>query len=235
MPEMPDVIGGETITVEWGNDIRDRTVQRYADAEARDTEHATPAAGDLSYLEDTGDVDVYHSGGWRHLGAQVAAIQMLAGGSVPIGWLLCNGQAVSRTTYAALFAVIGTTWGAGNGSTTFNVPDMRGRYPRGVAASGSGDAIGETFGADTLPNHVHTPGSHVHAVNPPNTETTSADSGVPAGGQEFDIGGSNLPHRHDVNIAEFNSGTPSASNTGNPTTSPSTLPASAAVNFIIKT
>src|SRR3990167_8065526 len=59
----------------------------------------------------------------------------------PSGWLLCDGSAVSRTTYAALFAVIGTTYGAGNGSTTFNVPDLRGRIAVG---SGTGTAYGAT-------------------------------------------------------------------------------------------
>jgi len=50
-----------------------------------------------------------------------------AGTSAPAGFLLCGGQAVSRATYAALFAAIGTTFGAGDGSTTFNLPDLRGR------------------------------------------------------------------------------------------------------------
>lgn len=54
-----------------------------------------------------------------------------AGPTAPTGWLLCDGSAVSRTTYPTLFAAIGTTWGAGDGSTTFNVPDMRGRVPAG--------------------------------------------------------------------------------------------------------
>lgn len=53
------------------------------------------------------------------------------GAAVPAGWLECFGQAVSRTTYAALFAVIGSAHGAGDGSTTFNLPDMRGRVPAG--------------------------------------------------------------------------------------------------------
>lgn len=54
-----------------------------------------------------------------------------AGPTAPSGWLLCFGQAVSRVTYAALFAAIGTSHGAGDGSTTFNLPDMRGRVPAG--------------------------------------------------------------------------------------------------------
>lgn len=53
------------------------------------------------------------------------------GASVPGGWMLCDGSAKSRTTYAALFAAIGTFYGGGDGSTTFNIPDLRGRVPAG--------------------------------------------------------------------------------------------------------
>jgi len=74
---------------------------------------------------------------------------------VPTGWLECSGSAVSRTTYANLFAAIGTTWGVGDGSTTFNLPDLRGEFPRGydhgrgvdsgrALASAQADAM-ETF------------------------------------------------------------------------------------------
>lgn len=61
----------------------------------------------------------------------VGTIAPFAGNTAPPGWLLCYGQAISRTTYAALFAVTGTTFGAGDGSTTFNLPDCRGRLPLG--------------------------------------------------------------------------------------------------------
>lgn len=60
-----------------------------------------------------------------------ADIKMVATSTVPSGWFECNGQAISRTTYASLFAAIGVVYGAGNGTTTFNVPDMRGEFPRG--------------------------------------------------------------------------------------------------------
>lgn len=60
-----------------------------------------------------------------------------AGSTAPSGWLLCDGSAVSRTTYAALFAAIGTTYGTGNGSTTFNLPDLRGRVAAGKDNMGS--------------------------------------------------------------------------------------------------
>jgi microcystin-dependent protein len=71
------------------------------------------------------------------------SVQMYAGASAPTGWLLCDASAVSRTTYAALFAIISTTYGVGDGSTTFNVPDMRGRVPVGVG-TGTGDGASGT-------------------------------------------------------------------------------------------
>ncbi len=69
-----------------------------------------------------------------------------AGKTAPAGWLLCDGSAVSRTAYAALFAVIGTTYGAGNGSTTFTLPDLRGRVAAGANAS---NALASRAGADS--------------------------------------------------------------------------------------
>lgn len=84
-----------------------------------------------------------------------------AGPTAPEGWLLCDGSAVSRTTYADLFAAIGTTWGAGDGSTTFNIPDMRGRIPRGVATSGTGNVLGQGVGTAQV-----TPTLQEDLVNP---------------------------------------------------------------------
>lgn len=70
------------------------------------------------------------------------------GAAAPTGWLLCFGQAVSRTTYAALFAVIGTVFGSGDGATTFNLPDIRGRVDAGKDDMG-GAAAGRLTGAQT--------------------------------------------------------------------------------------
>ncbi len=78
-------------------------------------------------LEATVKAGVEHFGGFPS-GTMIA----FAGKSVPDGWLLCNGALVSRTTYAKLFAAIGTAWGAGDGSTTFKLPDADGRVMQGA-------------------------------------------------------------------------------------------------------
>jgi hypothetical protein len=65
-------------------------------------------------------------------GIPIGTIVTFGGNTTPTGWFLCNGQSVSRTTYAALFNTIGTAYGNGDGSTTFNVPDFRGKFLRGL-------------------------------------------------------------------------------------------------------
>lgn len=89
-----------------------------------------------------------------------------AGASAPTGYLLCNGAAVSRTTYARLFAAIGTTWGAGDGTTTFNVPDLRGRAAigAGTGASLTVRTLGDTGGEETHQLTVTEMPSHVHGI-----------------------------------------------------------------------
>jgi microcystin-dependent protein len=99
----------------------------------------------------------------------VGAVSDFAGSSLPAGWFLCDGSAVSRTTYSALYAVIGTTYGIGDGSLTFNLPDCRGRVTVG-AGTGAGltaRALAATFGEE---NHLVSSGemaSHTHTINDP--------------------------------------------------------------------
>jgi microcystin-dependent protein len=130
------------------------------------------------------------------VGIPIGAIMPYAATSAPTGWLLCDGSAVSRTTYADLFAIISTTHGQGNGSTTFNVPDYRGRFLRGVdgvagrdpdAASrttmatggNSGNNVGSVqSGAYASHTHIqdahnHTQDAHTHTQN----SHTHTDSG----------------------------------------------------------
>lgn len=98
--------------------------------------------------------------------------------AAPTNHLLLNGQAVSRATYADLFALWGVTFGPGNGTTTFNVPDMRGFFPFGKSAAGTGSVLGGTFGAidhvHTGPSHTHTVAAHNH-TGPSHTHTISVD------------------------------------------------------------
>ncbi len=87
----------------------------------------------------------------------VGSVIAYARNTAPIGYLKCNGAAVSRTTYARLFAIIGTTFGAGNGSTTFNLPDLRGEFIRGWD-DGRGIDSGRAFGsaqAQDIQSHNH--------------------------------------------------------------------------------
>lgn len=88
---------------------------------------------------------------------QVGKVSYYACVTAPSGYLKANGAAVSRTTYANLFAAIGIVWGAGDGSTTFNLPDLRGLFPRGYD-DGAGIDSGRVFGSiqqDELKLHTH--------------------------------------------------------------------------------
>lgn len=88
-------------------------------------------------------------------------IQMYAGGSAPTNWLICDGSAVSRTTYSALFSVIGTTYGAGNGTTTFNIPNLQNKMPIGLGSglfnnlNNTGGSVTTTLTTNELPAHSH--------------------------------------------------------------------------------
>jgi microcystin-dependent protein len=145
------------------------------------------------------------SGAWTSLpGGIVLPFGMVvdyAGTSAPSLWLLCYGQAINRTTYADLFSAIGTTYGTGDGSTTFNLPDCRGRVVAGEDDMGgvsanrltgltngvNGDTLGASGGLESftlattnLPSHSHTfsgttssNGDHNHDVNNVGTQGTT--------------------------------------------------------------
>lgn len=118
-----------------------------------------------------------------------------AGATAPTGWFLCYGQAVSRTTYADLFAVVGTTYGAGDGSTTFNLPDLRGRVIAGKDDMGGvsadrltdqsggldGDVLGDTGGAETHTLVEAELAAHTHSVPSGGGGASNYALGGPAG------------------------------------------------------
>jgi microcystin-dependent protein len=119
-----------------------------------------------------------------------------AGATAPAGFLLCGGQAVSRATYAALFAAIGTAFGAGDGSTTFNLPDLRGRAAFGkddmggsaasrITSGGSGIAGTTLAAAGGAETHTLTTGqmpAHSHAVSDPGHSHIQDAGAIPPGG-----------------------------------------------------
>lgn len=110
-----------------------------------------------------GDDDMIPSGAILHFGGTVA----------PTGYLLCDGSAVSRTTYAALFAAIGIAFGAGDTITTFNVPDIRGRSPVGTG-NGAGltaRAIAASGGEETHPLVLAENAPHTHTIATQNSTT----------------------------------------------------------------
>ena len=147
---------------------------------------ASPSNGLMIYQTDQDSGFYYYDGSsWSNVGLSgptgpagpagptgpTGSIVAFAGINIPDGWLVCDGTAVDRTTYSDLFAVISDYWGSGDGSTTFNLPDFRGRFLRGVdsgagndsdassrfslnAGGNSGDNVG-SYQNDQLKSHNH--------------------------------------------------------------------------------
>jgi microcystin-dependent protein len=125
----------------------------------------TPPAGDISTkIATTAFVSAFFPPG---------VIVPYAGGVAPAGWLFCNGSAVDRTFFSNLFAVIGTTYGVGNGTSTFNIPDLRGRVPVGLNA-GTFNVLGKVGGEETHATTLAEMPVHTHSL-------TSDSAGTPSG------------------------------------------------------
>lgn len=108
----------------------------------------------------------------------IGQVVFMAGANAPSGFLKCNGQLVSRTTYASLFAVIGTTYGAGDGATTFNLPDLRGEFVR-CFDDGKGTDAGRAFGsaqAGSVEAHTHYQRGNPAPAFAPGSTYTAADA-----------------------------------------------------------
>ena len=155
----------------------------YSNALTVDWSGNVEAAGDLTAVDINASGDISAAGNVMAVG-MAGMVQMFAGlaATAPAGWLVCDGLAVSRTDYAELFAVIGTRFGSGDGSTTFNLPDLRGRSPlgtnaaalpngansnfstRNLAATGGAETVKLTSGQSGVPAHSH--GKGTLAVSP---------------------------------------------------------------------
>lgn len=150
----------------------------------------------------------------------VGSILAFGGSSAPTGWLLCDGSAVSRTTYATLFAALGTAWGVGDGSTTFNLPDMRGASPAGAGTS-TGYTQNETITFATKYNDQIQ--GHYHDIGTTITVATS-------GGTYFQAPGTGTDG---VNFSQVASPANDGVN-GTPRTGNTTRGKVVGVNYIIK-
>jgi microcystin-dependent protein len=173
--------------------------------------------------------------GYVDLGSPAGIIAPFAGTSAPSGWLPCDGSAVSQTTYAALFAAIGTTWDiGGEGAGNFRLPDLRGMFLRGAGTNATGSSSGAVgqpvsdYAADTYLNHSHTATStdsgHTH------TYQAFGTASLAAGGSSY-----TLPNSYPTG----NTGTGNANITTTVATSTTgsteTKPKNYGVLYIIKT
>jgi microcystin-dependent protein len=157
----------------------------------------TPTSGDNSTLvATTAFVQVN--------GTPTGGLMLWPTASPPANWLICNGAAVSRTTYATLFAVVGTVFGAGNGSTTFNLPNYTDRMPIGAGSSyavnAQGGAASTTLTTTELPSHSHSASSSSSSSFSGSAGTTSAVD---------------LNHTHSYNLGFITGGGPYAQVTTN--------------------
>lgn len=100
----------------------------------------------VATLSTSADLSASQTAGAAALLMPTGVVLPYAGTAAPSGWLACNGSAISRTLYATLFSAIGTSFGVGDGSTTFNLPDLRGRFPRFNDAMFGGSAAGRDSG-----------------------------------------------------------------------------------------
>ena len=141
----------------------------------------------------------------------VGVIELWAGDTAPTNFMFCQGQAVSRTTYAALFSVLGTKYGVGDGSTTFNLPNLKGRVPVGLdTAQSEFNTLGKTGGEKKhvlteaeMPSHTHIQNAHNHTQNAHGHSLNQSNIWYNSGGSANIASGSST-NRATANVAANN-------------------------------
>jgi microcystin-dependent protein len=161
LPAGNPVVVGSVIEADWANPTMSDIANEITASLPRDG--SAPMIGPLILSRDAelddepitkSQFDTALGGSNNYLPA--GAVQAFAMNAVPTGWLKCNGAAVSRTTYADLFDAIGTTYGTGNGTTTFTLPDLRGSFVRGLDESRGVDTARTLGTTQTGANQSHT-------------------------------------------------------------------------------
>jgi len=208
-PVYPPTAGGPLEAI-WGIAASEHVVQRFTDIADRNAKWTSPPTGAICVTTGPLSAWMYDGSAWVPFGGTIVGeMKMWSGTTIPSGYMLADGRALSRTTYALLFATIGTTWGAGDGSATFNIPDMRSRSPMG-AGTGVGlsaRTVAQKFGAESvglaiahLPAHNHSlsvsgssdsQGTHNHKVDtgPASIYTHHGSTTDPSVGQVQHIAG----------------------------------------------
>ena len=153
----------------------------------------TPATGDIRFNTSLTQFEGYNGSAWGEIanGVPAGSVFSFATSTVPSGYLECNGAAVSRSTYASLFSSISTTWGVGDGSSTFNLPDLRGQFVRGWDNSAGVDS-GRSFASsqsdqNKAHNHSITDPGHTHSWDRQDATTDSGYRPWPASNNDCNL------------------------------------------------
>ena len=232
LPVGNPVVTGTTITSNWGNTTMSDIATALTGSVAADGQ--TPITGNLQMggnkvtgmADGTASTDAATYGQVVGINSVITGtINMWPTTSAPTGYLLCAGSAISRTTYAALFAIIGTTFGVGDGTTTFNLPNYTNRMPYGTtvgATGGSADAV--------VVSHTHTATvtdpQHSHTALSGNFVVDEAYGGTPYGSGSL---GGRAP-----TTSSASTGISVANSTTGVSGTNANLPPYLGINFIIK-